>query len=347
MIAEESTAWPLVTYPPEDGGLGFHFKWDMGWMNDTLHYMQTDFPWRPGNHRMLTFSTMYQFNENFVLPLSHDEVVNGKCSLITRMPGDQWRQFAGLRALAFYQMTHAGGKLNFMGNEIGQYIEWRYYEGIEYFLTEEYESHRDQQAFIEALNKFYNKNAALWQRGYESGGFEWIDADNSDQSIVSFVRRGDDPADDLVILINFDVNAREDFRLGVPEWGVYAEKFNSDAAEFGGSGVLNEGRLRCEDVAWNGREQSIVLRVPPLAGIVLKKVAKQARPKKPAAKTTSAKAPTASAKKLAVKAAAKKTSASKPAAKATAKKAATTKKSAVKAKPGASKNAVKASSSTK
>ena len=336
-----------MTYPPKDGGLGFHFKWDMGWMNDTLHYMQTDFPWRPGNHRMLTFSTMYQFNENFVLPLSHDEVVNGKCSLITRMPGDQWRQFAGLRALAFYQMTHAGGKLNFMGNEIGQFIEWRYYEGIEYFLAEEYESHRDQQVFIEALNKFYNKNAALWQRGYESGGFEWIDADNSDQSIVSFVRRGDDPADDLVILINFDVNAREDFRLGVPEWGVYAEKFNSDAAEFGGSGVLNEGRLRCEDVAWNGREQSIVLRVPPLAGIVLKKVAKQAKPKKPVAKTTSAKAPTASAKKPTVKATAKKASASKPVAKAPAKKAATAKKSVAKAKPGASKNAVKASSSTK
>lgn len=353
MMAEESTAWPLVTYPPQDGGLGFHYKWDMGWMNDTLHYMQTDFPWRPGNHRMITFSTMYQFNENFVLPLSHDEVVNGKCSLITRMPGDQWRQFAGLRALAFYQMTHAGGKLNFMGNEIGQYIEWRYYEGIEYFLTEEYESHRDQQAFIEALNKFYNKNAALWQRGYESGGFEWIDADNSDQSIVSFVRRGDDPADDLVILINFDVNAREDFRLGVPEWGVYAEKFNSDAAEFGGSGVLNEGRLRCEDVAWNGREQSVVLRVPPLAGIVLKKVAKQARPKKAAEKTAAAKVPAASAKKPAAKAAAKKTSTPKPAAKAPAKKAtpakktATAKKPAAKAKPGASKKAVKVSSGAK
>ena len=164
---------------------------------------------------------------------------------------------------------------------------------------------------------------------------------------MSFVRRGDDPADDLVILINFDVNAREDFRLGVPEWGVYAEKFNSDAAEFGGSGVLNEGRLRCEDVAWNGREQSIVLRVPPLAGIVLKKVAKQAKPKKPAAKTTSAKAPTASAKKPAAKATAKKASASKPVAKAPAKKAATAKKSAAKAKPGASKNAVKVSSGTK
>ena len=371
MIAEESTAWPLVTYPPEDGGLGFHFKWDMGWMNDTLHYMQTDFPWRPGNHRLLTFSTMYQFNENFVLPLSHDEVVNGKCSLVTRMPGDQWRQFAGLRSLAFYQMMHAGGKLNFMGNEIGQYIEWRYYEGIEYFLADNYETHRKQQVFVEALNKFYKKNPALWQRGYESSGFEWLDADNSDQSIISFIRRGDDPKDDLVILINFDVNAHENFRLGVPEWGVYAEKFNSDAAEFGGSGVLNEGRLRCEDVAWNGREQSVVLRIPPLAGIVLKKVANQAKPKPASGKAAApAKKAAAPAKKPAAKtAAAKATPAKKPAAKAAAKPTATktepaaaqkpkaTEKPTAKAeakapskpakKPAAVKKTVKASSKTK
>ena len=285
MIAEESTAWPLVTYPPKDGGLGFHFKWDMGWMNDTLHYMQTDFPWRPGNHRMLTFSTMYQFNENFVLPLSHDEVVNGKCSLITRMPGDTWRQFAGLRALALYQMTHAGGKLNFMGNEIGQFIEWRYYEGIEYFLTEQFETHRRQQAFIAALNAVYNEQPALWQRAFEGSGFEWIDADNADQSIISFVRHGDKPKDDLVILINMDVNAREDFRMGVPEWCTYGEVFNSDEERFGGSGVVNEGRLKCEDVPWNGREQSIVVRVPPLGGAIFKRVAAQ---RKPASKTAAA-----------------------------------------------------------
>ena len=282
MIAEESTAWPLVTYPPKDGGLGFHFKWDMGWMNDTLHYMQTDFPWRPGNHRMLTFSTMYQFNENFVLPLSHDEVVNGKCSLITRMPGDTWRQFAGLRALALYQMTHAGGKLNFMGNEIGQFIEWRYYEGIEYFLAEQFETHRKQQAFIAALNAVYNEQPALWQRAFEGSGFEWIDADNADQSIISFVRHGDKPKDDLVILINMDVNAREDFRMGVPEWCTYGEVFNSDEERFGGSGVVNDGRLKCEDVPWNGREQSIVVRVPPLGGAIFKRVAAQ---RKPASKT--------------------------------------------------------------
>ena len=282
MIAEESTAWPLVTYPPKDGGLGFHFKWDMGWMNDTLHYMQTDFPWRPGNHRMLTFSTMYQFNENFVLPLSHDEVVNGKCSLITRMQCETWRQFAGLRALALYQMTHAGGKLNFMGNEIGQFIEWRYYEGIEYFLAEQFETHRKQQAFIAALNAVYNEQPALWQRAFEGSGFEWIDADNADQSIISFVRHGDKPKDDLVILINMDVNAREDFRMGVPEWCTYGEVFNSDEERFGGSGVVNNGRLKCEDVPWNGREQSIVVRVPPLGGAIFKRVAAQ---RKPASKT--------------------------------------------------------------
>ena len=350
MIAEESTAWPLVTYPPEDGGLGFHFKWDMGWMNDTLHYMQTDFPWRPGNHRLLTFSTMYQFNENFVLPLSHDEVVNGKCSLITRMPGDTWRQFAGLRALAFYQMTHAGGKLNFMGNEIGQYIEWRYYEGIEYFLADEYETHRHQQEFIAALNKFYNQNPALWQCGYDPEGFEWIDADNSEQSIVSFVRRGDDPKDDLVILINFDVNAREGFRLGVPEWGVYSELFNSDAAEFGGSGVVNEGKLKCEDEPWNGRDQSVVVRVPPLAGVVLKRTGTLRRPVKKApasaakpaqAKTAAAPAATkaAPAKKPAARRAPKPTAdhAAKPKAPTAAKPAAPGAKKSAAAKPKAGK----------
>ena len=319
MIAEESTAWPLVTYPPEDGGLGFHFKWDMGWMNDTLHYMQTDFPWRPGNHRMLTFSTMYQFNENFILPLSHDEVVNGKCSLITRMPGDYWRQFAGMRALAFYQMTHSGGKLNFMGNEIAQFIEWRYYEGIQYFLAEQYETHRHQQQFVRALNRFYNEHPALWERAFESDGFEWIDADNADQSIVTFIRRGDKPGDELVILINFDVNAREDFRMGVPEWGVYEELFNTDDESFGGSGVINTGKLKCQDEAWNGREQSVVVRVPPLGGMVLKKTGTQRRPAKKAATSKKSTSSKSAAKKTAAKktatvkgASAKKATAKKP-----------------------------------
>ncbi|MFC2338658.1 MAG: 1,4-alpha-glucan branching protein GlgB [Olsenella sp.] len=271
MIAEESTAWPLVTYPSSDGGLGFHFKWDMGWMNDTLHYIQTDFPWRPGNHKLLTFSAMYQFNENFVLPLSHDEVVHGKCSLITRQPGDYWREFAGMRTLAFYQMTHCGGKLNFMGNEIAQFIEWRYYEGIEYFLTEQYESHANQQRFVATLNRFYNEHPALWQNAYTEEGFEWIDPDDAEQSVISFVRKGDDPKDDLVIVINFDVNPHEDFKLGLPREGYWVEAFNSDSSEFGGSGVTNEGvRFASEEEPWNDRDQSIELRLPPLAGLILR-----------------------------------------------------------------------------
>ncbi|EUB32011.1 1,4-alpha-glucan branching protein GlgB [Olsenella uli] len=285
MIAEESTAWPLVTYPPQDGGLGFHLKWDMGWMNDTLHYMQTDFPWRPGNHKLLTFSAMYQFNENFVLPLSHDEVVHGKCSLITRQPGDNWRQFAGMRTLALYQMSHAGAKLNFMGNEIAQFIEWRYYEGIQYFLADQYETHAHQQTFVAALNHFYNEHSALWQRAYTPDGFEWIDADNSEQSVISFVRHGDDPADDVVILINFDVNPREQFRVGLPKPGYWVESLNSDDLRYGGSGVTNEGvRFKSEEEPWNLRDQSIELRLPPLAGLILTYAGPLPKKKAPARK---------------------------------------------------------------
>ena len=272
MMAEESTAWPLVTYPPEDGGLGFHYKWDMGWMNDTLHYLQTDFPWRPGNHGMLTFSMMYAFNENFILPLSHDEVVHGKCSLITRQPGDQWRQFAGLRTLALYQMTHPGGKLNFMGNEIGQYIEWRYYESIQWFLTEQFEPHAKHQHYVEALNALYLAEPALWRESYDWRGFEWLSADDSEHSIISFVRRGDAPDEELVVVINFDVNFRPSWRVPVPREGDYVEVFNSDAEEFGGSGQLNPGTLSSRPEDCDGRENSLVMNVPPLGGTILRRV---------------------------------------------------------------------------
>ena len=272
MMAEESTAWPLVTYPPADGGLGFHYKWDMGWMNDTLHYMQTDFPWRPGNHGMITFSLMYAFNENFILPLSHDEVVNGKCSLITRMPGDQWRQFAGLRTLALYQLAHPGGKLNFMGNELGQYIEWRYYESVQWFLADQFEPHRKHQYFCEALNNFYLKEPALWREAYEWRGFEWLSADDSEHSIVSFVRRGDTPDEELVVIINFDVNFRPSWRVAVPQEGDYEEVFNSDATEFGGSGQLNPGVISSRPENCDGRDDSVILNVPPLGGTILRRM---------------------------------------------------------------------------
>ena len=322
MIAEESTAWPLVTYPAEDGGLGFHLKWDMGWMNDTLHYMQTDFPWRPGNHRLLTFSIMYAFSENFVLPLSHDEVVNGKCSLIGRQPGDQWRQFGGLRTLAFYQMTHPGAKLNFMGNEIGQYIEWRYYESIQWFLTDEYEHHAAQQRFIEALNHLYTDQRALYQRGYDEDGFSWIDADNAEQSIVSFVRHGDKPADDLLILINFDPASYETFRVGTPREGDWQLVFNTDDPAFGGSGYQHVDMASSQPYPWNGQENSIEISVPGLAGLVYRRVRKSSYvPPKPAKSSkTTAKASSAKTAATAKKAPVKK-AAAKPAA---ASKAATT-----------------------
>lgn len=272
MIAEESTAWPLVTYPAEDGGLGFHLKWDMGWMNDTLHYMQCDFPWRPGNHSLLTFSIMYAFSENFVLPLSHDEVVNGKCSLIGRMPGDDWRRFAGLRTLAFYQMTHPGAKLTFMGDEIGQQIEWRYYESIEWFLAHDFDAtHGAQQRFIEALNRLYTAQRALWQRGYSEDGFEWIDADNSEQSIVSFVRHGDKPTDDLLVLINFDPASYEDYRVGVPREGDWELVFTTDDPTFGGSGYTKVVMASSKPEPWNGRSNSIEIAVPGLSGLVYRR----------------------------------------------------------------------------
>lgn len=290
MIAEESTAWPLVTYPAEDGGLGFHLKWDMGWMNDTLHYMQCDFPWRPGNHSLLTFSIMYAFSENFILPLSHDEVVNGKCSLIGRMPGDDWRRFAGLRTLAFYQMTHPGAKLTFMGDEIGQQIEWRYYESIEWFLAKDFDAtHGAQQRFIEALNHFYTKQRGLWQNAYTEQGFEWIDANNSEQSIVSFVRHGDKPADDLLILINFDPASYETYRVGTPREGDWELVFNTDEPTFGGSGFPVVDMASSKPGPWNMRDNSIEIAVPGLAGLVYRR-RRASSYKPPKAKTPKTKA---------------------------------------------------------
>lgn len=290
MIAEESTAWPLVTYPAEDGGLGFHLKWDMGWMNDTLHYMQCDFPWRPGNHSLLTFSIMYAFSENFILPLSHDEVVNGKCSLIGRMPGDDWRRFAGLRTLAFYQMTHPGAKLTFMGDEIGQQIEWRYYESIEWYLAKDFDAtHGAQQRFIEALNHFYIKQRGLWQNAYTEQGFEWIDANNSEQSIVSFVRHGDKPADDLLILINFDPASYETYRVGTPREGDWELVFNTDEPTFGGSSFPVVDMASSKPEPWNMRDNSIEIAVPGLAGLVYRR-RRASSYKPPKAKTPKTKA---------------------------------------------------------
>ncbi|MCQ4638318.1 1,4-alpha-glucan branching protein GlgB [Anaerovorax odorimutans] len=267
-IAEESTAWPLVTYPPGEGGLGFHYKWDMGWMNDTLKYCALDFPFREGGHDLLTFSMMYAFNENFILPLSHDEVVHGKRSLIGRMPGDYWRQFAGLRLLLLYQMCHSGAKLNFMGNEFGQFIEWRFYEGLEWFLLD-YEAHAKHLRFVKALNHCYLEQTPLWEQNYTWSGYEWIDADNRRQSILVFRRQGKDPENFSVILLNFRPHTYEAFRIGVPEPGTYREIFNSDAAEFGGSGHINPGPLQSAKGEYHGQKQHIEVSVPPVGGMIL------------------------------------------------------------------------------
>jgi 1,4-alpha-glucan branching enzyme len=271
-VAEESTAWPLVTYPPAEGGLGFHYKWDMGWMNDTLRYMAIDFPGRVyrENHQLLTFSMMYAFNENFVLPLSHDEVVHGKCSLIGRMPGDYWRQFANLRLLYLYQMCHSGAKLNFMGNEIAQFIEWRFAEQIEWFLLE-YEKHAQYQNYVAELNRLYLAERALWQNDYSWEGFSWLDADNAAQSVLYFRRQGKKTKDFLLVLLNFQPESYTEYEIGVPQGGLYKEIFSSDEQRFGGSGKVNVKPLRAVKKERHGQEYSIRIVVPPIGGVIIAK----------------------------------------------------------------------------
>lgn len=275
LIAEESTAWPLVTYPPDVGGLGYNFKWDMGFMHDTLNYMKSDFPYRPGVHRFLTFSMMYNFNENFILSFSHDEVVHGKASIIGRMPGDNWRQFAGVRSLLFYQMTHPGGKLNFMGYEFGQFIEWRYYEGLEFFLAESFETHKKLLEFTKDLNHLYLKEKALWEIGFDEKTFEWIDANNNNQCSVCYVRHSKSEDDDLVIFINFVPEVYDEFRIGLPSGGTWEEIFNSDDEKYGGSGRCNKGPLVAQEKESHGRKYSIEIKTPPIGGLILKRSSKK------------------------------------------------------------------------
>ncbi|TGE33267.1 1,4-alpha-glucan branching protein GlgB [Desulfosporosinus sp. Sb-LF] len=269
MIAEESTDWPLVTYPPYVDGLGYNFKWNMGWMNDTLRYMSLDFPQRKDNHKLLTFSLTYAFSENYILPLSHDEVVHGKKSLLNRMPGDYWQKFAGLRCLYGYWMCHPGKKLMFMGGDFAQFIEWNYDEELNWFLLE-YEMHRKHQDFVCALNMLYQREKALWENELDWSGFEWIDVDNHQQSILVFSRKTRKVNDFLIILINFQTNNYEDFRIGIPDEGIYQEVFNSDREIYGGKDRVNQSFLFAEKVPWHGQMFSITLKVPPLALIILK-----------------------------------------------------------------------------
>lgn len=269
MIAEESTAWPLVTKPTYLGGLGYNYKWNMGWMNDMLRYMEMDSIHRKWHHELLTFSFMYAFSENFILPLSHDEVVHGKKSLLNKIPGDYWQKFASLRAFYGYMMAHPGKKLLFMGGEFGQFAEWNEHRGLDWLLLD-YDMHRKLHQYVRHLNHFYKREKVLWEIDHDWQGFQWIDPHDCQQSIITFMRRSRDPEDFLVILCNFTPVVHEEYRIGVPSPGAYMEVFNSDAEIYGGSGQLNKNLLEAEAVPWHNRSHSLVIKVPPLATLYLK-----------------------------------------------------------------------------
>ncbi len=269
MIAEESTAWPLVTKPEYIGGLGFRFKWNMGWMNDSLEYMKMDPLYRKWNHNKMTFSIMYAFSENFILPLSHDEVVHGKRSLLDKMYGEYDYKFTSLRCYYTYMMTHPGKKLLFMGAEFGEFIEWRYYEELEWKLLL-YPPHAALREFVTELNYIYKKEKALWERDDQYEGFEWIDANNMSQSVLSYIRKGRDPKDFLVVLCNFTPVSYPEYNIGVPRFADYEEILNSDAERFGGSGHRNEGLLRPRPTGWNGQPFHVTVQLPAGSAILLK-----------------------------------------------------------------------------
>ncbi|OAQ20114.1 1,4-alpha-glucan branching protein GlgB [Thermosulfurimonas dismutans] len=262
-IAEESTAWPLVTNPTYVGGLGFGMKWNMGWMNDALSYFSKDPIYRKYHHDQLTFSIWYAFSENFILPLSHDEVVHGKGSLLSKMPGDPWQKFANLRALFGYMWAHPGKKLLFMGGEWGQWREWNHEESLDWHLLE-YPEHQGVQLLVRDLNRIVRQNPALYELDFSHEGFEWIDFHDWEKSIVSFLRKDSSGENLLVIVCNFTPVPRYEYRIGVPRPGFYREILNTDAAEYGGSGHGNFGGQKAEAVPFHGRPYSLNLTLPPL-----------------------------------------------------------------------------------
>ena len=271
-IAEESTAWPMVSRPVHLGGLGFGMKWNMGWMHDTLEYICTDPLFRKYQHRQVTFSLWYAFAENFVLPLSHDEVVHGKGSLLAKMPGDDWQRFANLRALFGYMYAHPGKKLLFMGGELGQADEWNHDRGLDWHLLDE-PLHAGVRRWVADLNHVYRDEPALWQQDFSPAGFEWIDCNDAEQSVLSFVRR--DANGDRIVLavINFTPIPRHNYQVGVPRSGFWEEVLNSDATHYGGSGHGNLGGVQTAPTAAHGRFHSLTLTVPPLGAVLLRNIA--------------------------------------------------------------------------
>ncbi|MBQ3021711.1 MAG: 1,4-alpha-glucan branching protein GlgB [Clostridia bacterium] len=269
MIAEESTAWPSVTKPVSDGGLGFNFKWNMGWMNDMLRYMSMDPYFRRDNHNLLTFSMMYAFSENYILPLSHDEVVHGKCSLIEKMSGLYGQKFDSLRTFFMYKMAHPGKKLLFMGGEIAQFIEWRYYEQLEWHLLE-IEKHKQFHLFMKELNTFYKEAKPFWEIENSWDGFEWINADDRDRSVISFVRRGKKKTDEVVVICNFTPVEYKDYVVGVPRQGTYASVLSSDETKFGGGGRKIKP-ISAKKKPQGNMPYSITLDIPPMSAVYLKR----------------------------------------------------------------------------
>lgn len=268
IIAEESTAWPKVSWPASEGGLGFKYKWNMGWMNDFLRYMAEDPIYRKHHHNLLTFAMWYHYSEKFILPLSHDEVVHGKGSLIGKMPGDYWQKFANLRLAMAFMMSHPGKKLLFMGGEYAQFLEWRDYEELDRSVLA-YEPHRKHLAFVRELNHIYLTEPALWELDSYNEGFSWVDVNNAEQSVISFARRSRS-GDYLLCVHNFTPAAYEGYLVGVHEKGTYRQLLSSDEERFGGSGVTNTGLLKARKAAVNGLEWALELRVPPLGTLILK-----------------------------------------------------------------------------
>ena len=267
-IAEESTAWPQVTRPPYLGGLGFSFKWNMGWMHDTLGYFGRDPVYRKYHQNDLTFAMLYHYNENFVLPLSHDEVVHGKGSLITRMPGDDWQKFANLRALLAYQWLFPGKKLVFMGGEFGQSSEWNENAQLDWWLLDAGPFHRGAQKFVADLNRLYKNSPAFWQADYDHAGFQWIDCNDRENSVLSFLRQAADGKNHSVVILNLTPVPRPNYRVGLPRGGQWREALNSDAEIYGGSNQGNYGGVTADNHACHSQQHSAQFNLPPLSVIV-------------------------------------------------------------------------------